>query len=529
MAKLGKAHHIVHRSVCSLGKTVNFAATPKEGQTHFIGAHNPANPVGYSWEGSPSAQYGYLSTAPGSGVLAAGYTKDYGDPRPDLKLTAFKGSGLGFTFTHQVSGKSGGYNQFHGNRGIRTELYEMWDAAPSTWQCYSGGHVASSIILPQGVTSRRANNGEDVLIIQSATPDAFLANLSLPQMPYILAGPANEERYAQWFLATNGWLPPPALPPNPLPTSETRKTAIQKVLGRRLEGEGDYTDPFAGFANYRDQYTIKVGELMEPAPANDLHFFNYLSSSRVIVEILTNHVLANGKSLGQTFGMEILTGQDPESDLLHFEVAGGINSIIQEAAQHGVWRAWWDSRSNFHFILDYYGGGGNGKVAATITDGPSLIGELEVMLGSTEARVNRVAVRPQFFLSFGGAQTGPMENYYDMVLGAVYPPGAVLGGNGTDITQDNYMGKNAAGQAYRLFHKENAQTTFSWKNVPYPGLIMGLLNREVRLKAKDPKGAWDFSSGDGKRFIVTDVEGQLADGDSPNGGYWLCSCSGIEI
>jgi hypothetical protein len=234
-------------------------------------------------------------------VLAAGYTKDYGDPRPDMKLTAFKGSGLGFTFTHQVSGKSGNYNQFHGNRGIRTELYEMWDAAPSTWQCYSGGHVASSIILPQGVTSRRANNGEDVLIIQSATPDAFLANLSLPQLPYILAGPANEERYAQWFLATNGWLPPPALPPNPLPTSETRKTAIQKVLGRRLQGEGDYTDPFAGFANYRDQYTIKVGELMEPAPANDLHFFNYLSSSRVIVEILTNHVLANGKSLGQTF------------------------------------------------------------------------------------------------------------------------------------------------------------------------------------------------------------------------------------
>jgi hypothetical protein len=58
---------------------------------------------------------------------------------------------------------------------------------------------------------------------------------------------------------------------------------------------------------------------------------------------------------------------------------------------------------------------------------------------------------------------------------------------------------------------------------------MGLLNREVRVKAKDPKGAWDFSSGDGKRFIVTDVEGQLADGDSPNGGYWLCSCSGIEI
>jgi hypothetical protein len=444
---------------------------------------------------------------------------------------------MGFTFTHQAKGKSAKNDQFKAYRGIRTELYEVRDANDSTWECYSGGHVASSIILPQGVTSRIGTNGENILNIQSATPDPFLAGLSLPQMPYILAKPANEERYAQWFLANWGFLPPPAPQPNPLPTSETRKAATQSTLGYLLQGEGqggiadgNFIDPFAGFGLYRDGYIMKVGELMVPAKANDLHFFNNLSCMRVVVEILTNHVLANGKSLGQTFGMEILTGQDPEYDMLHFEVSGGINSIISEAANQIVGRAWWDSRSNFHFMLDYYGGGGNGKVAATITAGPSHIGELEIMPGSDVPLVNSVRVRAQPFLSFGDATSGPLTNFYNTTLGAVYPPGTAIGsGPGSDSIVDNYMGKNAAGQAFRLYHKDNAQTAFSWKNVPYPGLIMGLLNREIKIKAKDPKGSWDFTTGGGKRFIVTDVEGQLQDPDSPNGGYWLCSASGIEI
>jgi hypothetical protein len=524
MGNLLKAKHHVYRSRCSPGKTVVFAATPYEGQTHFGGAHNPANPSGYSWEGTASVKGGYL----GSG--------DYAGPRGDLKFLGFRGSGMGFTFTHEAKGRSANYSAFHGNRGIRTELFEFREKDDSTWQCHSGGHVASSIILPQGVSSRRGLNGEDVLTIQSATPDAFLGQLSLPPLPYILAKPANEERFAQYFLAVNGYLPYPAPAPSPLPTSETRKAGIQNALGYTLQGEGQggiadgqYIDPFSGFANYRDNYTMKVGELMQPAPANDLHFFNQLSAMRVVVEILTNHALANGKALGQTFGMEILTNQDPEYNLLHFEVSGSINSIIQEAANQIVGRAWWDSRSNFHFISDYYSGYNAGTIALTLKDGPSLVGEIEVGQSETASSpVNSYRVRGQPFQSFGDAESDPLTTYYDMALGAKYPPGAVVGaGPGSDPTDDSYLGKNAAFQAKKLYYKSNAQTTFTWKNVPYPTLVMGLLNRLIKIDAKDPKGAWDFTGG--KLFVVTDVEGSLQDAGSPNGGYWLCTVSGIEV
>ncbi|MBA3829900.1 MAG: hypothetical protein H0X33_13250 [Taibaiella sp.] len=522
MAKVAKAQQIAYGQVVSLEKYVSFGVSPYEA-TGAVGGgiQNPANPLGYSWEGGRGSGASFLSSRAGT-------------IRPDLKLTSFKMSGLGGTFTHTGRGKSLNYDQIYGKRGIRTELYELKDAGDSQWTCFSGGHVISSIILPQGATFEKGRNGVNSVTIQSATPNAFLAELELPQMPYILAKPANEERFSWWYLATNGYLPPPAPLPNPLPNLVTRKASIQNALGYPLQGtgkggiaDGMFVDPFAGFANYRDQYLLKAGELMQPVAANDLHFCNALSTWHGLVEIMTNHVKANGQPIGDTFNLEIRTDQSPERDLLHYEASGGINSIIQQAAQHGVARTWWDSRSNFHFMLDYYGGGGDGKVAMTLIDGPSFLGDIEVGPGSPLARINRVAVRGQPFLSFGDATTDPMSNNFDMVLGAVYPPGAPLGGSGSNIVQDNYMGKNAAAQAYKMFHKENAQTIFNWKNMVHPTLALGLFNREILIKAKDPKKGWNFSGG--KRFIVTDVSGELTDADNPNGGYWLCSLSGIEI
>jgi hypothetical protein len=79
---------------------------------------------------------------------------------------------------------------------------------------------------------------------------------------------------------------------------------------------------------------------------------------------------------------------------------------------------------------------------------------------------------------------------------------------------------------YRLYYKENARTTFSWKNFPYPALAMGLLHRVIILKAKDPKGAWDYSSG--KRFVVENVSVDWQD-NGKGGGVYLCSISGIEV
>lgn len=540
MAKLEKALQITHRSQTSPGKKVNFSATPYEGRAG--GAQNPGNPIGWSWESVPSSQYGFLASPPPEGVLAIGYTKDYTDPRADIRLVSARGSGSGWTFVHEGKSKSFGYGGFEGNRSLHTEIFEARDHGDGDWGVYSGGHVGSSIILPQGITSRIGLNGENIITIRSATPDAHLSALSLPQLPYLLAGPANAERYAWYFLATYGFLPPPALPPNPLPTSETRKGSMQNALGYPLQGSGQGgiadgvpTEPFAGFANYRDQDTETVGELMIPAKTNDLHFCNRLSTSRALVEVLTNHVMANGKSIGNTFQMEIQTGRDPESDLLHFEVSGSINSIINEAAQHGVWRAWWDARSGFHFIPDYYAGplpDGFGirqpaKVACTIKQGPSLVGELEVSPGSDTPLVHSYRVRGQPFTSFGDATTDPMSNYYNMKLGAVYPPGSKVGtGPGSDPTMDNYLGKDAGTQAYRLFNKENARTTFTWRNFPYPTLAFGLLNRVVILSAKDPKGAWDYTGG--KRFVVENVTVDWQD-NGKGGGVYMCSISGIEV
>jgi hypothetical protein len=337
-----------------------------------------------------------------------------------------------------------------------------------------------------------------------------------------------------------------------LPTSETRKASIQNVLGYQLQGDGMggiadgiATEPFAGFAYYRDQDTLTIGELMKPAPANDLHFLNSLSVSRALVELLTNHVLANGKSLGKTFQMEVLTSQDPESDLLHFEASGGINSIISEASQHGVWRTWWDSRSGFHFIPDYYRGSTDGEghqinedefglpifpIKCIIEQGPSLIGELEIGKGdSAHPPIHSQRVRGQPFTSFGDATTDPMSNYYNMKLGAIYPVGARVEDNttgGADPTFDNYMGKYSLTQAYRLYNKGNAQTTFTWKNFPYPALAFSMLHRPVIIKAKDPKGEWDFSTG--KLFVVEQVSIDWKD-DGHGGGVYLCSASGIEL
>jgi hypothetical protein len=154
---------------------------------------------------------------------------------------------------------------------------------------------------------------------------------------------------------------------------------------------------------------LKVGELMEAAPANDLHFCNALSTWHGLVELMTNHVLANGKGIGQTFNLEIRTDQSPENDLLHYEASGSINATILQAAMHGVARTWWDSRSNFHFMLDYYGGGGDGKVGMTLTDGHSFLGDIEVGPAPPVPVVHSARVRGQGFLNYAGSIVSPMK------------------------------------------------------------------------------------------------------------------------
>jgi len=228
--------------------------------------------------------------------------------------------------------------------------------------------------------------------------------------------------------------------------------------------------------------------------------------------------------------MEILTGYDLESDLLHFEASGGLNSMIDEAARHGVWRWWWDAKCGFHFVPDYYSGFGTDRIAITLSNGPSMLGEVEVGLANGDPLLHSQAVRGQPFTSFGDADTDPLSNYYNKPLGAIYPPGAVVGsGPGADAVMDDYMGKNSPAQAQRLFNKGNARTTLTWGNFPYPAMAFGLPGRIINCNMKDPKGAWDFSGGSGKKFVVESVSIDLKNSDSPGGGEYMCSASAIEI
>jgi hypothetical protein len=548
--KLQKALQITHRSRVALLKRVDFSVTPKESVTLTFNTGIDA-PV-YSWEGGVSSNANSLSSATGP-------------YRSDIKLIDYEGTVEGgFTFTHEARGKGLSYKDFQGNRALRTEIYSFINGTDGVWRCWSGGHVADSIILPQGVTSRRGRNGENIITIKSATPDAFLGRLTLPQMPYLLAGPANRERFAQAFLAENGYDPfKPA--PSPLPDSTQRRAAIQNRLGYTLQGAGDggiydglYVDPFSRFANFNyDDYTMTVGQVMPPAPANDLHIMSKLDSSRALVE-LCNHFKVNGRPIMEMLNMNILTAKSIEDDLLHFEVSGSFNSIVAEAAKHGCWTWRWNSKSQFFFEPDYCSMGIDEiPVAITLVDGPSLIGDIEVALGTPSIRISRVGVKPQPLLNFGDSTTDPITTNFDnMRLGRTYPVDTPPGGIGSEILFENYMGRNAQKQAKRLWAKSNIQTQANWNNHPYPELSMGMLGRVAAFKIKDPRGAFDFSNGDtsfprpdltyktiavynpetesyeeaagGKLFKCVRVKGTWQD-NGRGGGAFMCSDNFEEI
>jgi hypothetical protein len=507
-------HHICFTDP---GKVINFGATPYEAVTFPVNAI-PDLSAGLIWEGG-SKVYG-------------GFNGGSGNLRTDTRLTRATGSNLGWTLTHEARGRGLALTPFKENRAIATFISELADGGENEWANRSGGNVANSIIY--AVNHRLGPNGLNVATIQSATPDYFLGNLELPTMSYIMGKPANRERKSWYDLCRYGFdttKPWPSI----LPTSpELIKASAQNYLGYTFKDDSGvginaptpkYNDPLGGFGYYTDQYTLTVGEAMKPRPCNENHLFYKLSASRILVEILRNHVKANGRSIMEMFNMEILTQLDPEYNILTADISGTINSIIQELAQHGVWRAWWDSRCNFHFIPDYYTGYANNPVLQII-QGPSLLGELEVNPGTDQRRVNRAEVKGQPFISFGDADTDALSANVNMALGAVYPPGTPKGGVGSDVTMDNYMGRNSGEQARRMYNKANARTTFRWSNFPYPTLAFGLLNRPVAITATDPKLAWSFS---GKLFVVTDADIQLTDADRPDGGYYLCSVSGIEI
>lgn len=496
---------IVHRSSCRLGPFANFGVTPYE-----LDKDADFDGNGYIYQTD-----GFMNS--GGAGSGAGISDSY-----DLRLVNASAQGMGWNFTYEARGKSATYDQYRGNRGIAAGITE-YGGNFSGFSAYAYGQVAVGVILKRnGVSSQIGPNGQDILVINAATPDAFLDELTLPQMAYLCKPPVEEERQ-RWKDLVNKVK---------AANANQRSQVFYDEMGYMMNGTGqggiadqEYVDPFMGFATYRDQYTITVGELMKPVPANENHIMQFNSASRGVVEIYKNHVTCNGKSIAKMFSHEFELSEDPENDVLTFELSGSPNSIVKTAAVNGNFRYWWDNQSMFHYISDY-SNKETVPVAYSINLDGSFLGTLKVSLGTSSHRVNRVAIRGQPFTSFSDAQENALDSYYNTVQGATYGYSQDLGGEGTDITQENYLGKNCAEQAVRVWLSESAETTFSWENFPFPVLASSLFNRVVSITGSDPKRAWAFTN---KNFVVTNVSINLAGKDGLGGGYYMCSISGKEI
>jgi hypothetical protein len=248
---------------------------------------------------------------------------------------------------------------------------------------------------------------------------------------------------------------------------DEKRAMQQNTAGYPFTGAGaggiyddGYHSAIGGFGLYVDDYNLTAGQAAAPRAVNRNHLMQFVSSSRVLVELMKNHIFCNTRPLAEVFTTELYTALDIERDLVTYDVSGTVNSMMQELASQYFARMWWDSMSRFHFIPDYYGGGSDlVPIKAFLNDGPSKIGQFDVTPGKKGKRVNRVAVKQHMLVNFEDSETGPLEN---IKLGAVYPPGAGEEGEGATVPPiDNYMGKNAGTHAYRNYRKAEFSRTMA--------------------------------------------------------------------
>jgi hypothetical protein len=502
---------IVHRTSCALGTNAVFGVTPYENITKTM-IQISSTPLG-----GGAFVFMKSDTSPGFQI------NDFDAAFGDLRLVSAIAQGMGWSYVYEARGRSFDYSKYTGSRGIGTNLKEYGGDFSNSYYFTDAETLVGIILKRNGVSSQLGTNDQDILMINAATPDAFMDELTLPQLAYLHRPPVEEERQRWKDLCDQ----------MAAMAAAQRTQAFYDQMGYSLTGfdqggiaDGKYVDPFSGFAFYRDQYTIKVGDLMKPVPANEAHILDKLSAPRAMVEVFKNHVLCNGKPIDKIFAMDFDLSGDPEDDVLTFELSGTPNSIIKTVSQQGIFRAWWDHHCIFHFVADYC-------TRTTISVDYHLIidenfmGNLKVSLGSNSRRIARVAVRGQPFTSFSDAQTNALDNYYNSTLGATYGYTNEVGsGDGTDVVFENYLGKHADEQAQRIWLSESAETTFSWENFPYPSLAARLFNRVISITGTDPKKAWSFTN---KLFVVTNVSINLQGRDWLGGGVYLCSISGIEI
>lgn len=496
-----------------------------------------------------------------------------GTARQDFKLlsasgTAQPGALGGWTYQLEARGNAFDFSQYHGCRGLRFDIVEYSDA-PTGYgrKCESKGFVGAGIILPEGVSSTRGNDGVDIITIDMATPDAFLAEMEIPKQPYLLAGPALTE-IAYWkqlnaeianHIANGATETDIHFVPVTAPDGSTVKLA--ELLGRSVKGwgQGGLADggtapnPFNGFAQYIDDLLLTVGQAVAPREPNYSHFRDYLSPYQAFWEYCENHLFCNGQPIMQTFPWDMTDAlaHDLERDVLHFELDGPFPGIVQNVSRHGLAKAWFDSRCQFHFQRDYSAMTiGEIPVAVVFTDGPCSLGELKINPAENQPRVSRAGVRANFLTGFGDNSSDPLSENFNRSLGAVYPPGASADRYGKPVSMTDYQGKSINEMAMRLYSFNSAKTTLSWAGFPFPSAAFGLLGRVVGINSVDPKRLWDYREGAispigidvgrnftsgytytsvGKLFQITNVSITNPEPDHPSGGYLVASLQGIEV
>lgn len=512
----------------ALLKPAMFRATPFEGQGSPVNV-NPVDDVlsvgDNIWTPTdPTFVNTYRSQLPGLGS------------RTDFKFLGASASGNGWTFNWQVRGSSSLFSSIKANRGIGMFEESYQDYNNTIGECTANSQVIRGFIRDDGGNSTQmGTDGVDIANITACTPDYFIGKSIIPRLPYMLLSVVAGER--------GGF------------SSRSRSVASLGFVPAISGGPPFTVDPYAGFGNHFDAYTESPGLALMPQPANELHFLFECSIVHALTELLYNHCLVSRgsgfSSIVRNFDVDIKIEQSKENDVVAIDLgSGSINDAILEATKQGNWRYWWDSNSNMHFQPDYctqpYVRGGH--VDLLLTNGASLTGDLNVTLGASSNRVNRVAVQGQWSSTFENGM-GALDNftYNQQMSQALYPRGQHLGLGGDDVSVDGYVGKDVKFMAATEYARQSQRTTATLSGFPYSTLAFSLFNRKVGICLKDPMGSFDWTEGatsdlvdgldtnnqtygsTGKWFSVDGVSIEIQDPDGVGGGYPVCSLQMTEI
>lgn len=479
---------------------------------------------------SKSAQGTNVLNADGVGVEIGSYNSTWPGGLPALILISAEAGGLGWTLKFQMSANEYNHYSLYEGAVVSVVYSESLDNAD-----YKSATIFRAVLLDAHFTFGLF--GEQTVELTGFTVDKMLDGFNAPPLPYLQRAAAEGE--------INWWAP-------------GTRSRTEGSLQHELYDEAKRGDPFSGtstldgFGAIIDQLEIIEGRFTNLPPANVRHFLDSLAPLFAILEMFENHVQTSGGNgwlpFNSRWPYEIEAGGDGLNDLLHYTLdAGSIMSIIAQQAKHG-WLVWTDNLSKLHVIKDdWFRPSGEARpVSLSIPSTRSMFGEFSTTPAVRFSKAGRVITEALWSATTaedktpsgtnpGNASTrdmNPLENHFAIPNshGAVYPriPLAELVGNELDFKQ--VATKNPKKFAAGKYQEQKFDQQAAITGMPYIGLAAALFNRIVQVSAKDPRGAFDFSTNPTK-FRVTGVRIKLAgiDKAASGGGYYLADLTLRQI